>query len=349
MGTYFQAFLMIFIAEMGDKTQLLAMTFATKYKIKDIVVGVMLGSALNHGLAIVLGGLLTQVIPIDAMGVIAGTLFLYFAFMSLVIDDDELEDEKTYRLPFLTVALAFFIGELGDKTQLTALTLSTQYSNGWLVLAGTVSGMVLTSLIGIFIGIKLGNKIPETGIKVGAFALFTFFGLEKLISSVYRETLPYWTQGLIFGIILVVMLYRMITFLKKSRETGETAYQLQAQRLKEYMAELSIKTEELCLGESVCNTCLGTGCLVGYMRDVLSGGEIFGFEQDKVNRILRADLSQEKAKEMMEVLLDYYSKYPNEFATNETLTSIRKVIEKILQIKMTARSYEAYNKEWKDV
>ena len=129
MSDYLQAFALIFIAEMGDKTQIMAMAFATQYKIKQILIGVAIGAFLNHGLAIVLGSMLTKFIPIEALQLVAGVLFIAFGLLSLSIAEEEEDDVSGKRYgAIFTVALAFFLGELGDKTQLTALTLSTQAS-----------------------------------------------------------------------------------------------------------------------------------------------------------------------------------------------------------------------------
>ena len=180
---YFQALTLIFIAEMGDKTQILSMAFATKFKIRQILIGVALGAALNHGLAIAFGTLLSRYVPLELLQLLAGGLFIFFAFWSLQAQEAEEEDVKSAYGPVLTVALAFFLGELGDKTQLTALTLSAGARSPLLILAGTVSGMVLTSLIGILVGIKLGDKIKELHLKIGAFSVFMFFGLQKIFTS----------------------------------------------------------------------------------------------------------------------------------------------------------------------
>ena len=123
---FFKSMFLIFMAEMGDKTQILAMAFATQFMIKEVLLGVCLGSLLNHGIAVVLGAYLSHVIPQDAVQIAAGFLFIGFALLSLKADEeDEEEKAKKDLSPILTVAIAFFIGELGDKTQLTAITLAS--------------------------------------------------------------------------------------------------------------------------------------------------------------------------------------------------------------------------------
>jgi putative Ca2+/H+ antiporter (TMEM165/GDT1 family) len=114
-----KAFMLIFVAEMGDKTQILAMAFATKYPVKKVLLGIFIGAFLNHGLAVLFGSYLSQIIPISSLQIIAGFAFVGFALWTLYSDDEEEEETKKYKLgPIFTVSLAFFLGELGDKTQL---------------------------------------------------------------------------------------------------------------------------------------------------------------------------------------------------------------------------------------
>ena len=94
MSELIQAFTLIFIAEMGDKTQIMAMAFATKFKVKQILVGVFIGSLLNHGLAIALGSVLNRFIPLDALQLVADVLFVAFGLMSLSIAEDKMMGKK---------------------------------------------------------------------------------------------------------------------------------------------------------------------------------------------------------------------------------------------------------------
>jgi len=120
-----KAFILIFIAEMGDKTQILAIAFATKYPVKKILIGVFVGSLLNHGLAVIFGYYLGSVIDFGIVKVVTGIAFVIFALWTLRIDEDEFEKPSKYRFgAVLTVSIAFFLGELGDKTQLAAVALA---------------------------------------------------------------------------------------------------------------------------------------------------------------------------------------------------------------------------------
>lgn len=186
MSEFIKAFLLITLAEMGDKTQLLAMAFSSKYKPISVLTGIFIGAFLNHGIAIAVGNYMSRLIPINTLQIIASILFLLFGFWSLKFDDnddDEEENVKGNYGPIITVALAFFIGELGDKTQLTAMTLGADSKFPIFVLLGTVSGMVLTGGLGIIVGKLLGKKIPEVTMKVIAAFVFMFFGTVGLYSK----------------------------------------------------------------------------------------------------------------------------------------------------------------------
>ena len=104
--------------------------------------------------------------------------------MSLTEDDVDEEQSKIWTNPILTVAMTFFLGELGDKSQLTAMSLSAEAVYPLVILLGTTVGMLFTSAIGIFIGTKIGDKIPDFAIKLVSSIVFFVFGIEKLFSSI---------------------------------------------------------------------------------------------------------------------------------------------------------------------
>ncbi len=185
MKEYITAFILITLAEMGDKTQLLAMAFASKYKPLSVLIGIFIGAFLNHGIAIAIGNYISQFVPIKTIQILASVLFIFFAFWSLKVDKEEKEEEtkKSNYGPIITVAFAFFIGELGDKTQLTAMTLGANSSLPIFVLLGTVSGMVVTGGMGIIVGKLLHKKIPEVTMKIIASFVFLFFGSMGLYTN----------------------------------------------------------------------------------------------------------------------------------------------------------------------
>ena len=274
-----RAFGFIFIAEMGDKSQILAMAFATKYDVKKVLLGIFLGAFLNHSIAVLLGSLFNQIIPVTAISIIAGLAFILFALWSLKLNtDDDTVKKKVKYGPVITVAIAFFIGELGDKTQLAAITLSASSEYPLYVLIGTVSGMFVTGALAIYVGIKLGSKIPDFFMKLGAAFIFFIFGFIKLYSSIPVElSEPYFTIPFTIGILLLgYIIFKPSIELRK--QGIPTKLQRTANELHGYYYDMASRLEEICLGVDVCGVCSGSSCLVGYtkmiIRKAINGEEI---------------------------------------------------------------------------
>ena len=202
-----RAFLLVFVAEMGDKTQIIALTFATQYKVLEVILGVLIGVILNHGIAIALGRYISNFIPMNIIQIIAGFLFVLFGILSLKSDnDDKNTDEKKKKFgPIITVALAFFVGELGDKTQLTAMTLATEGKYPLFILMGTTLGMLATSGLGILIGSKIGKKIPDIYIKLISAFVFILFGTLKLFQTVPKNYINPTSILIYFGILILLI------------------------------------------------------------------------------------------------------------------------------------------------
>lgn len=327
---YLGAVILILFAEMGDKTQFLAMAFATKYPIKKILLGIAIGSFLNHGLAILLGRALLQMIPANIIGLVAGLMFVFFAFNSLQIEDEEIEDEKAKYGAIVTVAIAFFIGELGDKTQLTALGLSLDAVYMFPVLLGTVTGMVLTSMLGIYIGLKLGKQIPEDKLKVAAYSIFMFFGIQKIYASFLFQYDRIWT-ALIVIVLFGVSVAAILIFIKKYKSVEETSFAKQAEILKQINSKIEFKVNDICKGTEHCGVCDGKACLVGYMRYLLTHTDhpISLEESDKIGALKNKIFNQSEARMIIDFLMEYYDHYPDEFKQNNRLKMLRRTAEMI--------------------
>lgn len=267
---FLKSMFLIFMAEMGDKTQILAMAFATQFAVKEVLAGVFLGSLLNHGIAVILGAYLSSVIPLGSIQIIAGFLFIGFALWTLKVDEEDEEEEAKKNFgPILTVALAFFIGELGDKTQLTAITLASDAVFPALILLGTVSGMVLTSGVGIFVGSKIGDKIPEFTIKIASASIFLLFGTIKLYTALPTKYVTS-TNIIIFFALLGISIYFILKPVLKLRKSNKnTAFKEAALTLYEYTHEIRKSVEKICLGEGVCQSCQGNNCIIGYTKRII--------------------------------------------------------------------------------
>ncbi len=178
MEAFIASLLFVVLAEMGDKTQLLAMAFAAKYKAHKVLIAVFLATLLNHSLAVITGRLLSAAIPLDIISLIAALSFIVFGLWTIRGDELHGEDKKESRFgPIVTVGIAFFLAEMGDKTQLATISLAVEYKNMFNVLMGTTLGMVIADTVGIIVGIVLHKHIPEKTIKWISAIIFILFGL----------------------------------------------------------------------------------------------------------------------------------------------------------------------------
>lgn len=227
MQDFISAFLLIFLAEMGDKTQLLALAFSTKYKARTVLLGVAAGAFLNHGLAILLGSLIGKLIPMNLIQVLASSLFIYFGLTSFLLEFEDEEEESTSNKfgPFFTVASAFFIGELGDKTQLTAMTLGVKSSFPIIVLAATTIGMVCVSSLGIIVGKLLGKKIPEVTMKFIAGLVFISFGSIGLYDILPVFTNSSTSTSLYMSLYAILMGISLFIIYRINRKNKTTYYE----------------------------------------------------------------------------------------------------------------------------
>ncbi|EYE88044.1 hypothetical protein Q428_09920 [Fervidicella metallireducens AeB] len=207
MSAFIKALLFVVVAEMGDKTQLLAMAFASKYKAKDVMLGVFIATIFNHAIAVGVGNYLSSVIPMEYVKIAAAISFIFFGLWTIRGDEIDDEDEKKTKFgPVITVAIAFFIAEMGDKTQLMTVAIAAQFKQPIWVLTGTTVGMLVADGIGILGGSWLAKHVPEKYIKWGAALVFMIFGIITLI-----DVLPYRYLSAIyiipFCVVLSILVY----------------------------------------------------------------------------------------------------------------------------------------------
>lgn len=185
MTAFIASLMFVVLAEMGDKTQLLAMAFASRYSAHKVLIAVFLATILNHSLAVCVGRFLTVIIPMEVISFLAALSFVFFGLWTLRGDKLEGEDKKESKFgPVLTVGIAFFLAEMGDKTQLATISLAIEYRNMLSVLMGTTLGMVVADTFGIIVGVVLKKHIPEKIIKwisAGIFILFGLVGIAKIL------------------------------------------------------------------------------------------------------------------------------------------------------------------------
>ncbi|TCL37175.1 putative Ca2+/H+ antiporter (TMEM165/GDT1 family) [Anaerospora hongkongensis] len=201
----------VVLAEMGDKTQLLAMAFATRYRWQTVMWGVFVATVVNHLFAVIVGTYLTQIIPMQYIQIAAAVSFIIFGLWTIRGDELNGEDKVSKYGPFWTVAIAFFIAEMGDKTQLATVALAAQFNSVVPVWLGTTTGMMIADGIGIIIGIVLGKRIPERMVKWAAAMIFIFFGLFGLYESLPNQflTIPCIISALAVTALLIYLVSRM--------------------------------------------------------------------------------------------------------------------------------------------
>lgn len=190
------AFILVFISELGDKTQLLVLSFSAKLKVKTILLGVALGSFLSHGIAILFGGFLGNIENLTfqyVLKIVTYLSFIVFGIITLVNSknggetstDNRKRNLKSSFSYILFIALTIAIGELGDKTFLASIGLGIEYSAyKILLICGAVMGMVVSDLIAIVFGKMLASKIPESLMQKLSGILFLIFGIVCLLNFV---------------------------------------------------------------------------------------------------------------------------------------------------------------------
>lgn len=207
MMTYLLSTVFVVLAEMGDKTQLLAMAFATRYKASTVLWGVFVATLLNHFLAVYLGNYLTNFIPIHFIQIVAAFSFILFGLWTIRGDELDNEDKRFNFSPFWTVAIAFFLAEMGDKTQLATVALAAKYQTIIPVWMGTTTGMIIADVIGIVVGIVLGKKIPAATVKWVAASIFIFFGIIGLYQYLPPGSLKWPIIGVSSMLTACLMVY----------------------------------------------------------------------------------------------------------------------------------------------
>lgn len=192
------AFLLVFVSELGDKTQLLVLSFSSKLKASTILIGVALGSFFSHGIAILFGssiGLLNNSFIHDLLEIVTFLSFIVFGIFSFLPQKDEKENSKKDNFIMklsklgigyiLIIAFSIAIGELGDKTFLASIGLGISYPNQKIFLIiGAILGMVVSDLLAIIFGKLLVKKIPETLMQKLSGILFIIFGIIGFIKFI---------------------------------------------------------------------------------------------------------------------------------------------------------------------
>lgn len=174
------------LAEIGDKTQLLAFILAARFKKPmPIIAGILVATIFNHGMAGALGAWITAMVSPDILRWVLAASFLGMAAWTLI--PDKIEDEETQVAQrfgvFGTTLITFFLAEMGDKTQIATVAMAAHYPNPILVVIGTTLGMLIADVPAVFAGDKLAAKIPMKLVHTIAAAIFAVLGVATLLGA----------------------------------------------------------------------------------------------------------------------------------------------------------------------
>ena len=177
------SFGVIFVAEFGDKSQLMALAFATRYKPVPVLIGITIATAVVHAVSVIVGAAL----PTRAITIVAAVAFIAFGLWTLpgdrLTEADEERAARPARYTVVTVGTVFFLAEVGDKTMLATITLATR-EGAFGVWVGSTVGMVVADGLAILVGRLLGTRLPERAIRIGAAISFFVFAGIMLVEAI---------------------------------------------------------------------------------------------------------------------------------------------------------------------
>lgn len=219
-----ETFLIVFLAEMGDKSQLLMVAMTAEYKMRQILIGTALSVVVLTVLAVTAGTLIGDLLPKTAISLIAGIAFLSFAYLGLGKDGEEERIGKGKRCAILSVFGTYFLAELGDKTQLSALALSAGAAGSFWettvpVFFGTAVALYAADLLGLAVGVLLDKRLPREVFRTVSVILFFICGILRMLegfSGVF-EKIGY----AIVSTVLMAIFFVILSLIRLRRERSE--------------------------------------------------------------------------------------------------------------------------------
>ena len=215
MFLFLKVFFTEFIAEMGDKTQIMLIALTSKYKLRDIILGTGVAILVLNGIAVLAGGLVSRFVPDWLIKMIAALAFLYFAASTIAGDKDEEEENAgKSKIKFVPLAVfcTFFVAELGDKTQLTAITFGANEGMGaaFVVWIACSLGLFAADILGMLVGYLLKSKTPDGLLNTIAFIIFFVFGVYTLYQALKLISadvcpIPVWPVLMVVTIVFVAL------------------------------------------------------------------------------------------------------------------------------------------------
>ena len=186
MESLFVSMGVVALAEIGDKTQLLAFILAARFKKPvPIILGILAATLVNHGLAGALGAWITSSVSPEVLRWVLGASFIGMAIWTMIpdkIEEEETQVAKRFGV-FGATLVTFFLAEMGDKTQIATVAMAAHYASPWLVVIGTTLGMLIADVPAVFVGDKLANKIPMKLVHSIAAGVFAVLGVAILLGA----------------------------------------------------------------------------------------------------------------------------------------------------------------------
>jgi len=183
---FLAAFSFIFLAELGDKTQLAVITLCSRHDWKVVLSGAMLSFALIDGLSVLVGRGIAEVVPLFWIQIIGGVMFIAFGLYILLHKERENESFKLTEKSsgFISTLILISLAELGDKTQLAVIALAAEYAEVVMVFLGVISGFLAITVIGVLIGKGLIHLVPQRYLRLVSAVLFIGFGIIFLLQPI---------------------------------------------------------------------------------------------------------------------------------------------------------------------
>lgn len=197
-------FLLIFLAEMADKTQLMMMALTNKYNVRSVISGMIVGILIISGLSVLAGDLIGDLIPMWVVELCAAIMFLWFGLSNLRVRDEESGKDLNFHFPILSIAFTFIVAELGDKTQLATVAMAADHMGEHIpIFLGASLGLIMANLFGVFAGKLIFQHFSEDSVKVVSSFIFFLFGSINLFELI-PANLPIIC---IYSIVLMIAAY----------------------------------------------------------------------------------------------------------------------------------------------
>lgn len=222
-AAFIASFVLVFIAEMGDKTQFLAMSLATRHNVYRVLLGIFIAIVACFAITVAIGQILTTIIPIDIISIAASLSFIGFGLWAIREDKQKTGNKKPSRFGITaTVAITFFVAEFGDKTQLATISLVAQYQSAISVFVGASFAMLVADSLGIIVGVVFCKRLPERTLKRLSAAIFVLFGLIGLYEALPAKIgLDY--TAIVLAVLTAFTVSAMLILARKQKITDYSA------------------------------------------------------------------------------------------------------------------------------